>query len=247
MEDKTFALAIAGHDPCGASGILRDIKTFEKLGVYGLGVVTAITEQSVGEVRGIFPLSPERVKGQIEALINDFPVRYAKVGMVATAENARAIAAKIDEHGIIAVVDPIIRSSSGKMLIDSPESLEILLRAAYVITPNIPEAEILAGMEIKDRRDVIKAGKILEDMYGCTIIKGGHLGGEDFLFCGEMHSTRMEKLPYDARGTGCSYSSALTSFLARGYGLRDAFVNARLFVQREMERAIPIASGRVLP
>ncbi len=246
-EKIPVAMAIAGHDPSGASGILRDIRTFEKLNVYGLAVITAVTVQNVREVKRYHVLPESLVAEQIDALIEDQPVKFVKVGMVGSGENARIIAKKIREYGLKAIVDPVMKSSSGAPLIDSPESLEPLIKEAYLITPNVPEAEILSGEEIKSREDVMRVGRILEDKYGCVIIKGGHLSGEDFLFCGDMHSAKQPLLPYDVRGTGCTYSSAITAFLARGYGIREAFVNARLFIQKELEKAIKIGNGRIMP
>ncbi len=246
-EKIPVAMAIAGHDPSGASGILRDIKTFEKLNVYGLGVITAVTVQNTQEVKRYQLIPDSLVAEQIDALIEDQPVKFVKVGMVGSGENARIIADKIREYGLKAIVDPVMSSSSGAKLIDSPESLEPLLKEAYIITPNVPEAEILSGREIKSREDIIRAGKILEDKYVCVIIKGGHLGGEDFLFCGDMHSAKQPLLPHDVRGTGCTYSSAITAFLTRGYGIREAFVNARLFVQKEIEKSIVVGEKHLLP
>ena len=144
-------------------------------------------------------------------------------------------------------MDPVLRSSSGNPLVDFPESLEPILRMAEVITFNVPEAEILSGICIRNREDMIRAGKKLEDLYGCTVVKGGHLSGEDMLFCGEMHSVKMPKLPYEVRGTGCAFSSALASFLSRGYGICEAFVNACLFVQSKMENTPSFGNSRVMP
>ncbi len=246
-KENPVVLVIAGYDPSGASGVIRDVKTLGKLGVYGIATVTAITVQNVSEVQEVVPLSPGTVRKQIIALLEEFPVEYAKVGMLATGDVAREVAKIIEDRGIKAVVDPVLRSSSGYPLVDSPESIKPILRAAEVITPNVPEAEILSGIRIRNREDMIRAGKKLEDMYGCTVVKGGHLGGEDMLFCGEMHSVRLEKLPYEVRGTGCAFSSALAAFLSRGYGIREAFVNSRLFVQREMENSLPFGNSRVMP
>ncbi len=248
MGEKTpVAMAIAGHDPSGASGILRDIKTFEKLNVYGFGVITAVTVQNTQEVKRYQVIPDSLVAEQIDALMENFHAKFVKVGMVGSGENTRIIADKIREYGLKAIVDPVMSSSSGAKLIDSPESLEPLLKKAYLITPNVPEAEILSGKEIKSRDDVMRVGRILEDKYRCVIIKGGHLSGEDFLFCGDMHSAKQPLLPYDVRGTGCTYSSAITAFLARGYKIREAFVNARLFIQKELEKAIKIGNGQVMP
>ena len=240
-------LSIAGYDPSGASGILRDIKTFEKLHVHAAGVVTAITVQNTREVRGYFTIPEENVAAQIDALMEDFPVKFAKVGMVGSGKNAKRIAEKIKECEMKAIIDPLIKSSSGAMLIDSSESLQPLLKVAYIITPNVPEAESLSGMEIKNREDITRAGRILEDKYGCVIIKGGHLSGEDFLFCEDMHSAKQPLLPYKVRGTGCAYSSAITAFLAKGYEIREAFANARLFIQKEIENSVVIGEKHLLP
>ncbi len=240
-------MGIAGNDPSGASGILRDIKTFAKLGVYGVGVITAITVQNTSEIRRYSVISGAMVAEQIDVLMADFDIKYVKIGMVGNGENAEVIAEKIKEYDLKAIFDPVLNASSGTALVDSPKSLEPLLKESYIITPNIPEAEVFAGVKIEDRRGIINAGKILEEKYGCTIIKGGHLSGEDFLFCGDMHSSKQPLLPYEVRGTGCAYSSAITAFLAREYGVPEAFVNARMFLQKEIEKSIKIGDGRVIP
>ncbi len=236
------AMAIAGHDPSGASGILRDMKTFQKLNVLGFGAVTTVTVQNISKVKKYQVLSESLVAEQIDVIMEELSLKYVKVGMVGSGENARIIAKKIRGYGLKAIVDPVIKSSSGATLIDSPESLEPLLKESYLITPNVPEAEILSGMKIKSREDLLHAGKILEELYGCAIIKGGHLKGEDFLFCEDVHSVKQPLLPYEVRGTGCTYSSAITAFLAKGYGIRESFVNARLFLQKEIEKSIKIGS-----
>ncbi len=240
-------MVIAGYDPSSSAGVLRDIKTLQKLNVYGVGIITALTFQSPTGVHGLKILSPEDIQRQFEALIEELEIEYAKVGMVGSRENAALVAKLLEKYEIKAVVDPVLSSTSGAKLIDSPSSLIPLLRVAEVITPNVIEAEILSGTKIRTRNELVRAGKKLEDAYGCTIIKGGHLEGEDFLFCEDMHSVRLDKIGHDARGTGCAYSSALTAFLTRGYGLREAFVNARMFIQKEIENAVECSGKYVLP
>jgi len=241
------AMSIAGHDPSGASGILRDIKTLSKLGVYGVGVITAITVQNIRDIRSYNVVSGAMVAEQIDALMTDFDIKYVKIGMVGNGENAKHISDKIKEYNLKAIFDPVLNASSGTAIVDSPQSLIPLLKESYIITPNIPEAEIFAGVKIENRSDVIRAGKYLEEKYGCTIIKGGHLSGEDLLFCEDMHSAKQPLLPYEVRGTGCAYSSAITAFLARGYGIREAFANARLYMQKEIERSVVFGAKHLLP
>ncbi len=240
-------LIIAGHDPSGAAGIVRDVKTATKLGVHPLTVVTAITYQNVSGIFGLKPLAPEEVVRQITPVLDDFKVEYAKIGMLPTGEVAKKVTEILKKWEIKAVVDPVLRATAGAALAESVDSLIPVLKNAYVITPNVPEAEMLSGISIKSREDMVRAGKLLEDEYGCTIIKGGHLSGEDILFCEEMHASKGSLKDYNVRGTGCAYSTALASFLARGYGLPEAFANAHLFIQKEIEHAVKTPGGYVLP
>ncbi len=242
-------MSIAGFDPSSGAGVVRDIITFRKIGLYGVGVITAVTYQNSSEIYGLKPLSVDDVKQQIDAIMEDFDVKYVKIGIVATEKIANFLSEKIENYGLVAVVDPILRSSSGFAFIDSPSRLENLIKKAMVITPNVPEAEILSGVRIKDEKGAIRAGKIIQEKYGTSvIIKGGHLDGTDYLFEGDdVLKEEMEHHGKDIHGTGCAYSSALTAHLALGYSLRISFRLAREFLESEIRNSINIASRELLP
>jgi hydroxymethylpyrimidine/phosphomethylpyrimidine kinase len=240
-------MSIAGFDPSSGAGVMRDIITFRKIGLYGVGAVTAVTYQNSWDVYGFKPLMPEDVVKQIDALMEDFQITHVKVGMVANNHIANLIANKIEEYNLVAVVDPILKSSSGYAFISSPEDLEDLLKKASVITPNVPEAEVLSGVKIKDEESAIKAGMILREKYGPTIIKGGHLDGVDYLFDDEIVKEEMEHLGKDIHGTGCVYSSALTAHLALGYSLKISFRLSREFLQSEIRNSTNVSKRELFP
>ncbi len=244
-----IAMGIAGFDPSSGSGILRDIITFRKIGVYGVGVATAITEQSTKGVSGYFPLPPELVGQEIDVLMNDMNIKFAKIGMVGNGKIANIIAKKIKEYNLKIIFDPVLRAKNAYPLIDHVKNIEILLKFSFVITPNIPEAEILSGIKIRDEENIIKAGKILREKFGAyIIIKGGHYRGVDYLIGDDIQKLNMEHLGKEVHGTGCAYSSALTAYLVLGYNILDSFKKARVFIQKEIKNSLKIGSGwEVLP
>ena len=240
-------MSIAGFDPSSGAGVTRDIITFRKIGLYGVGVITSVTYQNSWNIYGFKSLTPDEVERQMESLLEDFKIMHVKVGMVSNGKIADLIAKKIEEYNLIAVVDPILKSSSGYKFIESPKDLESLLKKASVITPNVPEAEVLSGMKIKDEKSAVKAGKILREKYGPTIIKGGHLDGVDYLFDDEILKEEMEHLGKDIHGTGCVYSSALAAHLSLGYSLKISFRLSREFLQSEIRNSIKVSRRELLP
>ncbi len=242
-------MSIAGFDPSTGAGVTRDVITFRKIGLYGVGAVTAITYQNSSKIYGLRALSTEDVEKQIDAIMEDFDVKHVKIGIVGSEKIANLIAKKIDEYEWVAVVDPILKSSSNFAFIDSPNYLENLIKKATVITPNVPEAETLSGIKIKDEDSAMRAGKIIQEKYGISvIIKGGHLDGTDYLFeDDEVLKEEMEHYGKDIHGTGCAYSSALAAHLALGYPLRISFRLAREFLESEIRNSLKIASRELLP
>ena len=246
--EMKFGMSIAGFDPCGGAGIIRDIVTFRKIGIYGVGVITSITGQCFHGVKNYFSLSPNAVEMQIDEIMRDIKIKFVKVGMVGNEKIANMIAKKIDEYDLKAVVDPLITDKFSNKLIDSPKSIEKLMRKAYVLTPNIPEAEILSGIKIDNEKNLIEAGKILREKFGSyVIIKGGHFKGEDYLIGEDVHRLKMEHLGKIVHGTGCAYSSALTSYLILGYDIIEAFRRAREFIQEEIKNSFSTDQMGVLP
>jgi len=239
------ACTIAGSDSGGGAGIQADLKTFVELGVFGLTVVTAVTAQNTREVRAAWPLPPEAVRTQIETVAGGFAIGAWKTGMLGNAATVRAVAESLPE-GAISVIDPVMVSTSGHRLLEEDaidDLVEVLMPRASVVTPNIPEAEVLAGMRIEGVEGMAAAGwRILDLGAGAVVVKGGHLpGGEavDILVEreGEMKVSG-ERYPYAVHGSGCCFSAALTACLARGMALRESFCAAREFIDTAIREAV---------
>lgn len=237
------ALTIAGSDSCGGAGIQADIKTMSALGVYAASAITAITVQNTKGVYGIQNVEPEIVKGQIEAVMEDIHPDAIKIGMVNDCDTIRAIAEtlkKYQESFQHLVIDPVMVSTSGCRLMQE-DALDVfiteLLPLATLLTPNIPEAEILANRKIENVED-IKAAAAAISKLGCryVLIKGGHFDGEekiDYLFEGGKQKTSYRGISVNTRnthGTGCTLSSAIASYLAREMDMNTAIAMAKTYL-----------------
>ncbi|WP_297213579.1 MULTISPECIES: bifunctional hydroxymethylpyrimidine kinase/phosphomethylpyrimidine kinase [Thermodesulfovibrio] len=248
------ALTIGGSDPTGGAGVQMDIKVFQALGVYGVSVVTAITAQNTTAVENIHPLSPQLIDSQFKALLNDINPYGAKIGMIYTSEALDCIIENCKKYGIKRlIIDPIIKSSTGTELIrkDTLKKLkEEAIPMAEVITANIPEAEILSGIQINSKESIIEAAKTIHKMGVQTvIIKGGHLEDKasDFLYDGkEIHIEEDEKFSGIYHGTGCAFSSAFLSFLCLGYSSKDALKASKNFVKNAIRNAMKLGKGMYL-
>ncbi len=246
------ALTIAGSDSGGGAGIQADLKTFAAHGVFGLTAITAITAQNTVTVSRVLPLPPDMVLAQIAAVVSDFPVGATKIGMLATAEIAAAVAAALDEHGLTNVVlDPVMVAKGGSRLLDDAAVAVVrdrLLPRADVITPNVPEAEALTGLRIGSVDDLQPAAaRLLALGARAVIVKGGHLAGPavDLLFAGQT-ATRLpaERIPgRHTHGTGCTFSSAVAARLALGDTLIDAARAAKAYVTQALMRAPGLGRG----
>jgi hydroxymethylpyrimidine/phosphomethylpyrimidine kinase len=245
------ALTIAGSDPSGGAGIQADLKTFHEHRVYGTSAITLITVQNTVSVTHVEVLSAELVTNQINAVLTDIPPAAAKTGALGSVEVVQAVALLASEFKFPLVVDPVMISKHGARLI-SPEAeaalRKELMPEAYLVTPNIPEAELLCGMEIKDEADMLRAARRLCAL-GCNavLIKAGHLEGApvDLLLEGET-VTRFMGTRIDTRhthGTGCTLSAAITANLALGLALVDAVNRAKRFVQAAIESAPALGRG----
>jgi hydroxymethylpyrimidine/phosphomethylpyrimidine kinase len=247
------ALTIAGSDSSGAAGIQADLRTFEALGVRGATAITAITAQNAQGVSAIAPLSADLVTAQIEAIAADAEIQATKIGMLATAAIAEAVAAAIEDLELpLVVLDPVLASTTGTRLLDADGVQTLiaeLLPRVLVVTPNLPEAEALSGMRIDSLARARDAARRLHEMGAENVIlKGGHglgstaVGGArvdveapdvlDILFDGKaFHELRVARVHgRQKRGTGCSYSSAVAAFLALGRALPDAAAQAQRHV-----------------
>jgi hydroxymethylpyrimidine/phosphomethylpyrimidine kinase len=245
------ALTIAGSDSSGGAGIQADLRTFEALGVHGATAITAITAQNAQGVSAIAPLSADLVTAQIEAVAADSEIQATKIGMLATAAIAEAVAAAIEDLELpLVVLDPVLASTTGTRLLDADGVQTLiaeLLPRVLVVTPNLPEAEALSGRRIDSIARARDAARRLHEMGAENVIlKGGHglgsttMGGAhddaeadvlDILFDGKaFHEFRVARVHGQMRGTGCSYSSAVAAFLALGRTLPDAAAQAQRHV-----------------
>jgi hydroxymethylpyrimidine/phosphomethylpyrimidine kinase len=253
MERKGMpcACSIAGSDSGGGAGIQADLKTFTALGVWGTTVVTAVTAQHPGAVAGVWPLPPEAVAAQMEAVAEGFRIQAYKTGMLATREIILTVAAHLPE-GIPLVVDPVMVATSGGRLLD-PGAVDALtgslIPRATIVTPNLAEAAALAGTGPITTEGEMRAaaGQILGMGPGAVIVKGGHLPSRDAVDLlvdseGELW-LRGERYPYDVHGSGCSFSAALAAFLARGEPVREAAIHAKAFIGPALRDAFTSSRG----
>jgi hydroxymethylpyrimidine/phosphomethylpyrimidine kinase len=247
------ALTIAGFDPSGGAGLQADLKVFQILGVYGLSAVAALTAQNSQGVDSVEPVSKRFLKKQLDLLLSDLVPDAAKMGMLLTEDNVRVVARIIRKYSLRNVVlDPVMISSSGKRLVQRnvPKLLrEIILPLCQVITPNIHEASVLSGMKIRSQEEMKKAAVILKDRGPETvIITGGHLEGlaVDVMYDGSFHYLRAKKRQGEYHGTGCTFSAAITAFLAQGYSSLDAAKKAKEFMARAFQKAIGTGGGMKL-
>ncbi len=247
------AMTIAGSDSGGGAGIQADLKTFAALGVFGTSAITAITAQNTVGVDAVEVLSPDIVTAQIKSVITDMPVAAAKTGMLANAAIIDAVAKSVKEHHLAQlVVDTVMVSKSGHRLL-APEAeaamRSVLLPVAFVITPNIPEAEVLTGMKITNYEDMKSAADKLHSLGAMNVLlKGGHLNGAespDLLFDGknfrEFNAQRV--VTNSTHGTGCTLSAAITAYLALGESLTEACRKAKDYLTGALQHAQPIGHG----
>jgi hydroxymethylpyrimidine/phosphomethylpyrimidine kinase len=257
------ALTIAGSDSSGGAGIQADLKTFAAFGVYGATAITAVTAQSTRGIEASYPLEADLVIAQIEAVAGDLTIHATKVGMLANAAIAEAVAATIAELDLpLVVVAPVLVSSSGERLLDEDGVRALcteLLPRARVVTPNIPEAEALSGRRIHSMDDACQAARRIQEMgAAAVVITGGHANERaselrargsdvvDLLFDGdvffELRVPRVESR--HTHGTGCTYASAVAAGLALGLTLPDAAARAQIYVSGAIKHAPGIGHGR---
>ena len=233
------ALSIAGSDSSGGAGIQADLKTMTMNGVFAMTAVTALTAQNTTGVRSILESTPEFLADQIDSVFEDIRPDSVKIGMVASKELIKVIADKLSFYKAEnIVVDPVMVATSGAKLLqdDAIDSLvKYLLPLATVVTPNIPEAEILSGMEIKDKDGMTTAAKYIGDKYNCAVLlKGGHSinDANDLLYSkDEFHWFEGKRINNsNTHGTGCTLSSAIASNLAKGFDLPTSVKRAKDYI-----------------
>ena len=247
------ALTIAGSDSGGGAGIQADLKTFAALGVYGMSAITAVTAQNTLGVTAVQDISMEVIAAQIDAVVSDIGVDVVKTGMLSNAGTIGVVASKAREHGFERlVVDPVMVAASGARLLrdDAVETLvSELLPLATVVTPNVPEAEALAGLRITGEDGMREAARVIRGMGPrYVVIKGGHLEGSralDLLFDGqEFTEFGGERIvTSNTHGTGCTFASAVAAGLARGLSVSESVGLAKRYVAEAMAAAFPVGKG----
>ena len=251
------ALTIAGSDPSGGAGIQADLKAFSALGAYGSSVITALTAQNTRGVAGVHPVPAAFIADQLETLLEDVRIDAVKIGMVASREVAEVIREALTRRRPRWVVlDPVMVAKSGDILVDDVgirAVREVLVPLADLITPNLPEAAVLLGVpEPNDRESMVALAPALRALgAGATLLKGGHLAGEE---CPDLLVTADEALWVEGarvdtanlHGTGCSLSSAIAARLARGEALAEAVAGAKRWLGSALEasRRLDVGQGR---
>ncbi len=245
-------LTIAGSDSGGGAGIQADLKTFHAFGCYGMSVLTAITAQNTQGVQGVESLPPEFVALQLESVVNDIGVDAAKTGMLSNAEIIHNLSQTIEQLDIPhLVVDPVMRAKGGDPLLrdDAQQALiEEIIPLAELITPNIPEAEVLAGRPIKTKDDMREAAKVIHNQGAKNVlVKGGHRQEDavDVLFDGseftDYFSERIQSK--NTHGTGCTYSAAIAANLALGHELKKAILISKRFITEAIRSSLDLGKG----
>lgn len=248
-------LTIAGSDSGGGAGIQADIKTFQELGVYATSVITAVTAQNTTGVSGIFPLSRSAVRQQLEAVGTDFQIAALKTGMLFDAEVIEETVEGIRKYGWSKViVDPVMIAKGGASLLQDEAVAALktrLLPLATVVTPNIPEAEVLSGIRVLDPETRLLAAKrILDFGAESVVIKGGHGSDPDFTEDFYAHRDgrtlllRSNRIPTSqTHGTGCTFAAALTAEIAKGAPVDEALFTAKQFIQAALGHPLNIGAG----
>lgn len=249
---KIPTLTIAGSDSSGGAGVQADLKTFSAIGTYGMSVITAITAQNTLGVIEVEDLSKNIIKKQIEAVFDDIYPKALKIGMVSSPEIILEIVDTLKKYNPkYVVVDPVMISKSGYSLL-KPESKETLIKKlipiSYIITPNIPEAEEISGRKIKDIEDMKEVGReILKLGPQYVLMKGGHLDGDavDVLIGDDVFEVfKSEKINRkNTHGTGCTLSSAITSYLALGFDIVNAVKHSKEYITNAIRYSFDIGNG----
>ena len=251
-----IVLSIAGSDSSGGAGIQADLKTFSALGVYGTTAITAITAQNTLGVHAQHPIPAEMVYNQIVAVLDDLHPSFVKIGMLSNPEIVMAVADALSKYPLSIVLDPVMVSSSGHRLL-SVEAQEVikqkLLPMATLITPNLPEMEALTGLPLSTYEEKEKAARCLMNSGAKAILlKGGHEEGDvktDILFSNSATGIQSAMFTSETvatrniHGTGCTLSSAITAFLARGLALEEAIVEAKKYISNAIQSGANIAIG----
>lgn len=245
-------LTIAGSDCSGGAGIQADLKTFSAHGVFGMSVIVSVVAENTSRVISIQDITPEMIEQQIDAVFEDIEVHAVKIGMLSSPACMEAVAGKLKEYKPEnVIIDPVMYAKNGCPLMD-PSSIDTLIKTvipcADMLTPNIPEAEKITGLEIHSLEDMEAAARKIHEM-GCkyVMVKGGHSEGDaiDVLFDGEnFHQFATERIDTkNTHGTGCTYSSAIASNLAKGLDVVNAVDKAKKYITTAIRHSLEIGKG----
>ncbi|UCE52315.1 MAG: bifunctional hydroxymethylpyrimidine kinase/phosphomethylpyrimidine kinase [Desulfobacterales bacterium] len=249
-------LTIAGSDSGGGAGIQADLKTISAIGCYGMSVITALTAQNTQGVTGIYAIPPSFAAEQMSAVFADIGADAVKIGMLYSAELIEVVAQQLQKHGAKKIVlDPVMVAQSGDKLLqdDAIEAIKIhLMPLVDVVTPNIPEAEVLLDRKLQDFKDMQDAAKALSILGGQSIlIKGGHLSETDstdlLYLTREDHSVVLKEERIETRnnhGTGCTLSSAIASYMAKGHDIEDAVRKAKTYISNAIRAGAEYTIGQ---
>ena len=245
-------LTIAGSDSGGGAGIQADLKTMTMNGVFAMSAVTALTAQNTTGVQGIYEVMPEFLTPQIDSVFTDLRPDAVKIGMVASSPLIEAIAERLTYYGAEKiVVDPVMVATSGARLI-AKDAVETLCRRLFplatVMTPNVPEAEVLCGYEIRDEKEMEKAAAEIGEKFGCAVLlKGGHSVNDanDLLFAGGKATWFRGKRinNNNTHGTGCTLSSAIAANLAKGFSLEESVGRAKEYISGALAAMLDLGAG----
>lgn len=251
------ALTIAGSDSGGGAGIQADLKVFAALGVHGTSAITCVTAQNPRQVLGIAAVSPKIIRLQIDAVMKELPPAAVKTGMLFSEAIIKSVAERAGStRSVPWVVDPVMVATSGAHLL-KPSAIRslarLLLPKAALMTPNLDEAEVLAGMKIADPEAMREAARVLHRRHGCAVlVKGGHLRGArealDVFYdgCEELLLTAPFIRGVSTHGTGCTYSAAITAYLALGFSLIEAVTEAKTLITRAIRSSVRIGHHSAL-
>ncbi|MDR0948775.1 MAG: bifunctional hydroxymethylpyrimidine kinase/phosphomethylpyrimidine kinase [Lachnospiraceae bacterium] len=246
------ALTIAGSDPSGGAGIQADLKTFSALGVFGMSAITSVVAENTFRVIDFVDIDPRMIQLQVESVLEDIPPDAVKIGMLSCRETMLAVAELLSQHHLPNIVlDPVMYAKNGMALM-SEDAIETLIKEvvpyADIVTPNIPEAEKLAEMRITRQDDMKMAAKQICEM-GCraALVKGGHSDGAatDILYDGnDFYSFTAKRVhTKNTHGTGCTFSSAIAAYLARGYTTTEAITYAKTYVTTAITHSLAFGKG----
>ncbi|MDG4511814.1 bifunctional hydroxymethylpyrimidine kinase/phosphomethylpyrimidine kinase [Streptococcus suis] len=253
MTSLHVALSIAGTDPTGGAGIMADLKSFQARSVYGMAVVTSVVAQNTKGVQLIRHLDQEILEEQLKSVFQDIVPDAIKTGMLAQVETIELVASYLAEQKCPYVLDPVMVATSGDRLIeeDAIQALKTkLLPLATIITPNLPEAEVLVGRTLKSENDIMNAGRWIRKELGVknVVIKGGHLANvaSDYLFLedGEVRIISAARIATNhTHGTGCTYAAVITAELAKGRTVAQAVETAKRFITEAIQTAPELGHG----